>query len=309
MKVIYTKLPRRRLGPCVATIGAFDGIHLGHRYIFDKVTHSARKYKLPSLVISFDRPPRFILSKKFPGCITAMKEKERLIAACGIDYLWLLESSAQLLNMSGREFISYIFNHFSVREFIVGDDFRFGRGAGNSIESLKLLAREFNFRIKAFKRKTKNGNVVSSSLIRELIAKGKIDDAGDYLARDYLLAGEVVAGAGFGRRLGFPTANILIATRVVPPRGVYAACVYVNNKKYPAGVNIGFKPTTNFSDIVTVEAHLVGFSGNMLGKTIAVKFFKKIRDEKKFKSSEDLRRNIQKDLAYVAAHYSLTRDI
>jgi riboflavin kinase/FMN adenylyltransferase len=304
MKVVYGNLASKKK-ECVATIGVFDGIHLGHQSILKKVVKEAAKKNINSLVITFDIPPQKFLDKNFDGCITDFEEKKKLIKSLGISYLWFLKTSHSLLKLSGSEFINYILNRFPIKKLIVGEDFRFGYKGKTDINYLKKVGELYGFNLISIKKKKERGKVISSSLIRKLIAKGNFKRIRTFLGRDYSLKGEVIRGRGYGKKIGFPTANINAYGYVIPSKGVYAAYTNIGKKRYLCAINIGTRPTVAKSKKIALEAHIINFHRNIIGKTIDLFFLKKIREEKRFSSLEGLKRTIKKDIAYILKNYRL----
>lgn len=314
MRVIFNRLPFKRVR-CIATVGVFDGIHLGHQFILQKVKETARKKGLASLLITFDISPQQFLSKKnllhhhrpekaFSGSLTARDEKTALISSLGIDYLWFLKTKKSLLSLSARDFIDYIQRYFKIEMIIVGEDFRFGHRGRGDLRRLELLAGEHRFELSIIKKKVKNKKVISSSLIRQLIQKGRLKEAKQLLGRNFSLKGRVFRGKGIGSRLGFPTANISASGYVMPACAVYAASVVLEKKIYLAAVNVGLRPTFRKIKGPIIEAHILNLKKNILGKTVKIVFLEKIREEKKFPSPEALKTAIGKDIERLTAKYS-----
>lgn len=302
MRVIYEVLPKH-IVPCVATIGTFDGVHRGHQKIIKAVITAARKRRVASLVITFDRHPRLVLNKQFGGCVTTLEDKKAILAGTGIDYAWFLKTACGILEYRAHNFLSWAKKYFDFKELIVGDDFRFGKDALHGAHTMDTLAKKFGFRYRVLSKQKISGKVISSSRVRELILAGDVKAACRLLGRDYSFKGEVVTGEGKGRILGFPTANICAGGHIIPGNGVYAARVCVNNKKYPAAVNIGTKPTVSSTGELTIEAHILNFKKNIVGKTIEIFFLDKLRGEKKFSSKEDLIEAIARDIEYIKKYY------
>jgi riboflavin kinase/FMN adenylyltransferase len=313
MKVIYGTLPSKRIR-CVVTIGAFDGIHRGHQFILHTVVKEAKKLKALSLVITFDILPQQFFRKNpslnswrspkpFLGCLSDVSQRTALIRSLGLDYLWFLKTDRRLLELPPRDFIDYVNGRFQIGLLIVGEDFRFGVGSSGDVGRLQEFAREYRFGLKVLKKRRKNKTIISSSLIRSLIAKGKLNEASCLLGRLFSLKGTVARGRRLGSRLNFPTANIVPSDFVLPSRGVYASYVFLDSKAYVAVVNIGTKPTVTSSRKTTLEAHIVDFRGNILGRTVEVVFLEKLRNERKFPSLQALTLAIQRDLERTTAKY------
>lgn len=310
MRVIYKKLPSKK-ARCVATIGVFDGIHLGHKFILEKVKKLAKRQKVPSLVITFDIPPQIVLKKsnrhkldEFHGFLTDMEDKKNILASCGIDYLWFLKTNKTFLNLSGKEFIEYVFGNFSPMSLLVGEDFRFGYKGKSGIRYLEKISAKYGFKVTVFKKLRKDRKTISSSLIRHLIKNAEFAKIKNFLGRDYFMKGRIVKGNGLGRKLGFPTANIDYDGYAIPSNGVYGAIIEIDCRHYLCAVNIGERPSINKSTGKIMEAHVIGFKRNILGRKIKLRFVKKIRDEKKFSSKENLKKAIKQDVNYIKEHCS-----
>ncbi|MFH1519101.1 MAG: bifunctional riboflavin kinase/FAD synthetase [Candidatus Omnitrophota bacterium] len=314
MKVIFNSLPLKRV-KCIATVGVFDGIHLGHQYILKKVRKAAEKEGLASLVITFDIPPQQFLTKRelklhcrpekaFIGCLTEKDQKTALISSLGLDYLWFLKTRESLLRLSAQDFINYIQKYFKIERLIVGEDFRFGHQGGGDLKDLRKLGSKHKFQLSTIKKKSKNEKIISSSLIRKVIQQGQLKEAKELLGRNFSLTGRVFKGKGLGRKLGFPTANIRAGEYVTPAPAVYAAWVIFRKKVYPAAVNVGFRPTLVKASQPVIEAHILNFGKNILGKTIKIVFLVKIRNEQEFSSLTALGAAISKDIATLTTKYS-----
>ncbi|MFH1503906.1 MAG: bifunctional riboflavin kinase/FAD synthetase [Candidatus Omnitrophota bacterium] len=315
MKAICEKLPSKKKR-YAATIGIFDGIHLGHKFILGKLKKQAEKKGLTPLVITFDMPPQQFLNKnaachnrrirkKFLGYITCPQQKVVLLESLGIDCVWFLKARYPLLKLSAKNFIRYIRENFKIEELIIGEDFRFGYGAHAGARYLSKLSLKNNFELQVIKKKKKNKKVISSSLIRELIKEGKLKEVKSFLGRNFSLRGKVIKGEGIGKQIGVPTANIFSSDYIIPKTGVYAALTAVGKKVFLSAVNIGLRPTVTKSKKTIIETHIINFNKNIVGRTIEIIFIKKIREENEFSSLGSLKRAIQKDLSYITSKYSV----
>ena len=296
-------MPPKRL-QCAATIGVFDGVHRGHRFILDKLKVQAKKDKLPPLVITFDNPAKKLLFKGFYGCITDPQEKIATIRSFGIPYVLVLKTTRQLLDVSAEEFVSRIMRRLDIKKLIIGEDFRFGKKRESGTGLLKRLSKEYGFDLIVVGKKKIRGRIVSSTLIRELIKRSDFKRMEIFLGRKYSLKGKVVSGKGFGRRIGYPTVNIHTFDHVIPPRGVYATVVTIDKRSYLGAVNIGRRPTIHNTKTIIIEGHIIGFKKNILAKTIKVIFLERIRDEKKFSSVQKLQEAIKKDVDHISKRYT-----
>ncbi len=298
MKLIYKNLPLNKINNCIVTVGVFDGVHLGHQYLLEKIKREAKKKKKPSLVISFNVPPEKVLhpQNKFKGYLTDYQQKVDFMKHLGIDYLWLLKTELNILQFSADDFLSYINNYFSIDEMIVGSDFRFGTKAKAGVRRLEKAANNYGFKLKLVNKKKFYGKLVSSSFIGRLIKSSAVSQAKKFLGRNYTIKGQVKKGKGLGRQLGFPTANLGTFDYVLPGPGVYAAYSRIKGKKILSAVNIGEEGC---------EVHLINFSKNILGQIIEISFLAKIRNELVFKSKLKLTQQIQKDIKNITSKYSI----
>jgi riboflavin kinase/FMN adenylyltransferase len=303
MKIIYKKLPPNHI-ECVATVGVFDGIHKGHQFILKKLKQISHKQKLPTLLITFDTTPQKILEKNksiFLGILNNCEQKRRIIKKMKIDYIWFLKINKKFLKLSGNGFLNYIFRYIKIKKLIVGHDFRFGYKGLCAIGFLKKVSKKYDFKLVVVKKIKEEGRIISSTLIRKLIKKGKIKEANFFLTRPYCLEGRVIKGIGYASRLGFPTANLSVKDYVVPRPGVYSGFSRVDNRNYICAINIGTRPTLTKSKKIIVEAHMLKFKNrNLYGKRIEICLFERIRPEKKFASEAELKEAITKDIKYIS---------
>lgn len=297
MNLIYKSSLPKPADSYAVTIGVFDGLHLGHKYLLKKLKSEADKRGKPSLVITFDFPPEKVISPgRHIGYLTDYKQKASLINSLGIENLWVLETKKDLLSLKGSEFLSYINSRFPICLMFVGSDFRFGAKAKDDIQKLKKLSQAYQFDLRVIQKKKFKGVLVSSSFLRKLIREGRLAEAKKFLGRDYAVKGKVKKGKGLGRRLGFPTANLDTFGYLLPRQGVYSAWTKVRDKIFLSAVNIGKKE---------FESHLINFSRNILNETIEVFLLERIRDELNFKSQAKLAEHIQKDIQTITAKYSI----
>ena len=284
----------------VVTIGVFDGVHVGHREIIDKVVASARKLKAASVVITFNPHPAKVLRTNcnIPSLIS-LNHRIRLIEALGVDILVVVKFTRSFSKMSPGKFIKNILvDKLHVKQIYVGENFYFGKGAEAGAEILRRFSSRYAFKVTAVKPVKMLGHIVSSSLIRKSILNGRLYKAANLLGRSVSVFGTVVKGSGIAQGLGCPTANINPHHEVIPPRGVYAVRARFGNKKFGGIVNIGFRPTfySPRDEEPTIEVHIFGYTGNLYDKDIEIYFVKKIRDERKFRSKAMLIRQIEKDI-------------
>ena len=284
---------------CVATIGNFDGVHLGHRALIDQLAALGRDRDAPTTLVTFEpQPLEFFAGENAPPRLTRLREKLTALHALPLDRVALLRFDARLCAMSPVEFVeSFLVAGLGVRVVVAGGDFRFGyRGEGN-FDLLLALGERHGFEVVRRETCRVRGGRVSSSWIRDALANDELEIARELLGRPYTVSGRVARGDRRGRTIGFPTLNIAIARRRPALRGVYAVRVAGLESRALDGVaNLGTRPTVDGSGVV-LEVHVFDWSGDAYGRCIDVGFVAKIRDERKFDSFEALKNRIGRDSA------------
>ena len=308
---------------CVLTIGNFDGVHLGHRQILTAARQTAMKRKRQLVVMTFEPHPLAVLyPQKAPGILTPLALKKRILAEFGVDCLFVVKSTPELLSLSAENFIQrFLVENIQPDVVVEGESFNFGCGRDGSVQTLEKLGAEKGFevsKIEAKEVKLSTGRTVkvSSTIIRDLLADGKVADAAVALGRPYRLIGQVIPGKGRGKQLGFPTINMKPPQQLIPGEGVYAGLVELGDsfeqvcrakEKIPAALSIGRAKTFISDHPLMVEAHILGQNiGDLYGKCLAMDFVQFIRHQKKFDSPEQLSEQIAKDCRY--AKEILTKD-
>lgn len=295
---------------CVATIGKFDGVHLGHQLILDQLKRKAEQYKQPSLVILIEPHPEEFFAASPESCparLTGLREKLELLESFGIDYVYQLTFDKALSELSPERYIQEILvDGLGVVCFIVGNDFRFGHKRSGDFAMLQARGRECDFEVIETAAYEYNGLRISSTVIREQLEKGDFPLVEQLLGRPYSIKGEVVRGKQLGTDLGFPTCNINPQRRKIPLHGVYASEVRLGDRYRPAAVNIGYRPTITETGDALLEAHILDFDENLYGKTIEVIFREKIRDEVKFADLDALKEQIGADVDRVRELFATT---
>lgn len=297
---------------CVLTIGNFDGVHIGHQEILKTAGQIARQKKNAFAVITFEPHPLAVLNPtKAPGILTPLKLKKYFLSQMGVDYLILLPSTIELLALSPNDFVDrFVVQNIKPSVLVEGDDFNFGAGRGGNINTLKDLGKEKGFDVivvASAVAKIRDGTTieVSSTMIRRMLAQGRVADAAIELGRPYRLIGKIVRGRGVGRRLGFPTLNMECPNQVVPGAGVYAGFVgtadtedvlFKSNQRIPAIYSIGKAETFGNDYPMLIEAHLlIENVGDLAGKWLAMDFIERIRGQQKFANEKELSAQIAKD--------------
>lgn len=282
------------------TAGNFDGVHLGHRELLRRTVARAREEEAVSAVLTFSpHPVRFFSPRSRFYEITTEEEKAALIAATGIDALVVESFDGGIGRMSPEEFAREILARKMHAKWVtVGYDFTFGRSRSGSPALLQEIGRDLGFEVTVVPPVLRGGLIVSSTRIRDLLLAGRVREAEELLCRPYKLTGPVVTGAGRGRKLGFPTANIQFAQELVPLPGVYVVDAEVGGILHRAVANVGFSPTFGENSL-GLEVHLIDFDRDLYGQEVFVHFRDRIRDERKFRSVPELVRQIEKDVRYA----------
>lgn len=293
---IDTRIP---LPAPVLTVGTFDGVHLGHQAILKVVRHEARRRSGSAVVLTFDRHPKAVLSPgSAPLALLGPREKRDVLRATGIDGLIELPFTEDLAGTSPEEFVDrVIVRGVGAVVVVMGHDHRFGRGRSGDFSTVRSIGKQFGLEVIRVDPTVVDGVVVSSTRVRDLVSSGAVAEATRLLGRPYGLVGEVVEGDGRGHRIGFPTANIVpeVPQKLLPPDGVYVVQV-ADGQSLRGGVcNIGTRPTFGGQGR-RVEAHLLDFEGDLYGRTLAVHFLSRIREERRFDSPESLLGQIKKDI-------------
>ena len=281
------------------TIGVFDGVHRGHQEIIQQLAAGAHANRASAVVLTFYPHPGVILGKRSNlKYLSLPDEKADLLHKCGGDMVITHPFNADIAALSAKEFIERLQNHLQFEKLLIGYDFALGRNREGDAEHLRQLGEEFGYSVQTFAPVRADGDVVSSSRIRENLAVGDVESAAQSLNHFYSLQGSVIHGDGRGRKINIPTANIEVPLeKAVPTNGVYACWAWVGETKYPAVTNIGIRPTfTPNKELPNVETHLLDFSGGLYDKRIRLEFVSHLRDEKKFISVDALLTQIQVDI-------------
>lgn len=284
---------------CLA-VGFFDGVHLGHQQIIRQTISDARQHDALAVAVTFDAHPSTVVAPaRVPPLIYSLEQKMRVIESLGVDGLLLIHFDRAFSLQSGEEFIRGLARDFGrIQSLCVGSNFTFGHKRAGNVALLKVLGAELHFTVHGMAAVSLDGKRVSSTLVRERIASGDLDAAGQMLGRPWALAGKVVRGDQMGHQLGFPTANLDATGLALPPNGVYAANVLAGGRTHRAVVNIGMRPTLKTPvPQLRVEAHLLDFKADLYGQELEIVFHEKLRDEKKFASLDELKAQIARDIA------------
>lgn len=296
---LYNLSPRHH--GCVASIGNFDGVHLGHQAVLGQLAEEAAELNLPAVVITFEPQPReFFAKTAIPARLTRFREKMQALRRFSVDYVMCLRFNQALASMPAEEFIQKLLvEGLGVRYLVVGDDFRFGRARQGDFALLQAAGKRHGFQVVNMHTFSVDGIRVSSTRIREALARGDLATAEKLLGRPYRMSGRVAHGDKFGRKLGFPTANIHLHRKATPLQGIFAVEVFGLSREPIAGAaNVGTRPTVNGTRCL-LEVHLLDFDQDIYGRYVQVEFLHKLRDEVHFETHEALREAIARDCEQV----------
>ena len=282
----------------VVTIGTFDGVHIGHQKIINRLVSVAQQNEMDSVVLTFFPHPRMVLQTDSDiKLINTIKEKEYLLKKIGLNQLVVNEFTIEFSRLTAEEFVEQILvKQLNVAHVIIGYDHHFGRNRTANINDLKHFGEQFGFTVEEISAQDINDVAVSSTKIRAALSNGDITTANSYLNYNFILSGTVIKGKGLGHTIDFPTANIQIEEnyKLVPKKGVYIVKSTINDELVYGMMNIGFNPTVN-GDKKSIEVHFLNFNQDLYGKNITVELLKRIRDEQKFDSITLLKEQLQKD--------------
>ena len=293
---------RAQRGPIVLAVGFFDGMHVGHRLVLDGAVREARRIGGHAWALTFDQHPLSILApERRPPLLTPLEVRLERLAATGIDGCLVLPFTRQLAVLTPAQFVALLLcgRTCHVVDVRCGANWRFGAKASGNVAELKRLGRQHGFRVTVVRAANYRGKPVSSTRIREAIQRGRLADAAAMLGRPYSIRETVVRGRGVGRLLGMATANVHPSAEVLPPIGVYAVRTWIGDRPVDGVASFGFRPT--FSDArpetPILETHFLEFDGDLYGATLDIAFIARLRDERKFPSSDALMAQVRRDIA------------
>jgi riboflavin kinase/FMN adenylyltransferase len=282
----------------VLTIGTFDGIHEGHKVLFDKLKEYSLQNNLRNIVVTFEPHPRTVVSNYQIKLLTTLEEKGKLLEQLGIENLLVINFSKEFSQQSADEFIANVIcGKIGVKHIIVGHDHKFGKDRnGNDLELIELGV-ENNFTVEKVEPVKYDDEIISSTKVRDALLNGDVKKANNFLGHNYCFHGTVVRGVSRGTILGFPTANIEVEDedKLIPKNGVYIVKALVEEEIVYGVMNVGLRPTFADTLSVVIEAHLFEFNKDVYGKLIKIELLKRIRDEQKFNNKEELIYQIGKD--------------
>jgi len=285
-------------GPSVVTIGVFDGVHLGHRYLISRLMAHAQAVGLTPIVLTFYPHPQAVLKGVEPGFyLTLPDDKARLLGELGIEWVITQPFDDRVRHIRAADYVDQLLEHLKMRSLWVGKDFALGYKREGTVDFLRDQGQQKGFELRAVDLMDAGDERVSSSRIRALIYAGQVEEAARLLARPHFVRGKVVTGEKRGRTIGFPTANLDVPLELaVPERGVYAGWSVVDGERLPAVTNIGLRPTFDAAVGTTVEAHLLDWSGDLYNREMQLSFTHRLRDEMKFAGVDQLVAQIDRDV-------------
>lgn len=287
---------------CAVTIGFFDGVHQGHRYLLQQLEEMASDEGLSAIAVTFDRHPKEVVSKDFaPSLLTTQAEKLSLLSESFKGEIVVLPFTQELCSLTAKEFMQSVLREkMNTKILLMGYNHRFGHGGG-TLEEYMAWGREADIEVRM--AKALEGEKVSSSRIRNLIAEGDVEKANTLLGYRYFMTGSIVEGKQIGRQIGFPTANLsLPKQKLLPACGVYAVGVEMTNGTRKNGMLcIGHRPTVEANGELSIEVHIFDFDGNLYGKELRLEFIGRLREERRFSSLEELQLQLRRDAADAQA--------
>lgn len=294
----YTSLEETSLQNAWLTIGVFDGVHRGHRAIIEKLVRKAHEADAPAVVLTFHPHPASVLTGKEIHCLTTPDERADLLAALGVDVVITQRFTPALSTASAHEYMSTLKRSLGLSRLLIGYDFALGKGREGNAARLTEIGSELGYSVEVVPAVSDESGVISSTEIRKLVSTGNVTEAGNLLGHRYQIGGEVIHGAGRGKKINFPTANIdYPEQKVIPANGIYACWATLGEERFMGATNVGFNPTfTPERKTASVEAYLLDFDRDIYGEHLKLEFVARLRDELKFDSVEALVEQMHRDV-------------
>ncbi len=287
--------------PAIVTIGTFDGVHIGHQKIINRLIDLGKQEELKSVILTFFPHPRMVLQKDSNiKLINTIDERSKILDTLGLDYLLIKKFTKDFSRLSAEEFVKQVLvDKLNAKKVIIGYDHRFGRNRNADINDLMKYGEEFGFEVEEISAQDINDVAVSSTKIRTALSEGNIQKANRYLGYPFMLTGTIVKGKGIGKQLDYPTANIHIEEdyKLIPKQGSYVVKSTIDDTIVFGMMNIGMNPTVS-GDSESIEVHFFNFEQSIYGKKIQIDVLERIRDEQKFESIEDLKLQLEKDKVF-----------
>ena len=300
----YQKPAELDLDACWLSIGTFDGVHVGHQKILNELVIGAEKAGVPPVVLTFHPHPATVLRNRGGRYyITHPDERAKLIKQFGVEYVIVYPFDYATSRISAYDFLNSIYDRIHMSQLVVGYDFALGKDRMGDIRELTRIGEEIGYSVEKFGPYRLGGDVISSSAIRKFLLSGDIPNANRYLGRRFEISGEVIPGDGRGRTIGIPTANLNAWNyQILPKTGVYVNRVIFDGRRLPAVSNIGVRPTFEGEEL-RIETHIIGFQGDLYGKTMHLRFYDRLRDEMKFSNVQDLIFQINRDMESALSYF------
>ena len=298
--------PKLPSSGCVATIGNFDGVHLGHRQVIERLAAEGQRLGLPTCVVLFEPQPReFFDPDHAPPRLMRLRDKIDRLSELPVDHVLILRFNRQLAGMAPEAFIEDILiKTLKVRYLVIGDDFRFGRKREGNFKLLVETGRERGFEVADTRTVLSGSDRISSTLIREALLEGDLARAEALLGKPYEVCGRIIHGQKRGRTMGFPTANLLMQRKNTPVRGVFAVTMRgLGPDPIPGVANVGCRPTVTGDPTMLLETHLLDFKGDLYGRRVEVEFHAHLRDERRFEGLPELKAQIEKDIEAARQYF------
>lgn len=308
MKIYHSINEFKPVQGLVVTIGTFDGVHLGHRKLIQRIVEQAQSSNGEALVLTFFPHPRMVLNPEEHGIelLSTTTEKIRLLSETGIDHLVVHPFSRDFSSMDAEKFVRDILvAKLSTKHLVIGYDHKFGNQRSGNISQLRVLGAALDFAVEEIPEQDVNDIAVSSTQIRKHLKEGRVAEAAELLGRPYELSGIVVKGNQIGRTIGFPTANIRIpeSYKLIPAEGVYLVDVLVDGQTKHGMMSIGKRPTVDHQGKLSVEVHILGFDSDIYGNMISVRLLQKVRDNRRFDSMDELKEQLKSDLQQALKYF------
>ncbi|MFA6950288.1 MAG: bifunctional riboflavin kinase/FAD synthetase [Lentimicrobiaceae bacterium] len=295
MEIITDNFKPANLKSPVITVGTFDGVHAGHRVILKQVVSTALANGSDSVVVTFHPHPRIVLGQEV-SLLNTRNEKREIIKSLGITHLVELPFTTEFADMKADEFISFIVNFLNPSVVVIGYDHGFGRNRSGDVQQLEASGKKYGFKVLNIPALDVGSQKVSSTVIRSLLMQGDVSRANELLTQPYMISGQVIRGNQIGKKIGFPTANLLLEDthKLIPAMGVYATIVSFNNKLYDGMTNIGLRPTINDHQL-TIETNIFNFNQDIYYEYLSIQLIQQIREEQKFGNLDMLHDQLMKD--------------
>ena len=299
----YRSLEEVSLKNSYLTVGVFDGVHRGHREIIHKLVKEAHTHDSPAVVLTFEPHPAAVLTGKEIHCLTTPDERADLLGSLGVDTVITQRFTRDLSTVPAHEYMSRLKTHLGLAHLLIGYDFALGKGREGNAPRLTEIGSELGYSVEVVPALSDESGVISSTEIRKLVSIGNMGEASKLLGYPYRMSGEVIRGAGRGKKISFPTANVDYAKqKVAPPNGIYACWAQLGNERFMAATNIGFNPTfTPERQTPSLEAYLLDFDRDIYGEMLTLEFVARLREEIRYTTVEALIDQIHDDVNQTRA--------